>query len=249
MSRFHRDDRFFPGGIWGRLELPTNTPFNSKPSNAPNPGSDASAEKKFAPGPSVGSVWLETRMSEATPEQLLDAVSRGCERSLSSLYDEFSPALFGIALGVTRNRAEAQEVLQDAFVAIWNKAGQYDPALGKASTWIIHLTRNLAIDALRKRQRRDNMMTRAGAEPEQKPPADDPASPLIAAETAARVRQALATLPDDQRAAVELAFFEGFTQTEISEKLELPLGTIKSRIRRALERVRRVLTELKPNDR
>lgn len=175
------------------------------------------------------------------PEDLLHRISGGCAESFSALYDAFGPALFGIAVGVTRNHAEAQEVLQDAFVAIWNKAGQYDPARGKASTWIIHLTRNLAIDRLRKRQRRDKMMERAAAQPEPTPRPASPISPLIAAETARRVREVLRTLPDDQRLALELAFYEGLTQTEIAERLQEPLGTVKSRIRRAMERVRSVM--------
>lgn len=187
-------------------------------------------------------------MSEPTPEQLLAAIATGCTDSLSALYDGFSSSLFGIAFGITHNHADAQEVLQDAFVAIWKKADKYNPSLGKASSWIIHLTRNLAIDRLRKHQRRNKMMTRASEEPEREPAEPHPSSPLIAAETATSVRKVMRTLPDDQRIALELAFFDGLSQTEISEKLEIPLGTIKSRIRRAMERVRSVATDLTPDN-
>jgi len=177
----------------------------------------------------------------ANPEDLLDRISGGCADSLSALHDAFAASLFGIAVRVTRNHAEAQEVLQDAFVAIWNKADQYNPALGKASTWLILLTRNLAIDRLRKRQRRDKMMERAAAQPESRPRPPSPISPLIAAETARRVREILRILPDDQRIALELTFYEGLTQTGISQHLQEPLGTVKSRIRRAMARVRSMI--------
>lgn len=181
---------------------------------------------------------------QSNPEQLLDAVARGCTDSLAALYDSLGAALFGIAVGVTRNHAEAEEVLQDAFVAIWKKADHYDPALGKATTWMIHLTRNLAIDRVRKRQRQAKLVERAAAEPAPAPAVPNPLSPLIAHETASRVREAVARLPGDQRRVLELAFLDGLTQSEIAEHLSLPIGTVKSRIRRALERVRRMGSEL-----
>jgi RNA polymerase sigma-70 factor (ECF subfamily) len=179
-----------------------------------------------------------------SPDQLLLLAASGCSDSFSRLYDTCADALFGIALGITRNHAEAQEILQDAFVSIWRNAGRYDPSLGSSTAWMIHLTRNLAIDRLRRRQRTDDLQRRFS---EERAVTDDeselPLSPLIAAETARRVRMALSVLPGDQRIALDLAFFEGCTQTEIAERLCEPLGTIKSRIRRALERVRTFLGE------
>ena len=184
-------------------------------------------------------------MNDVPPaEDLLANISAGCSSSFSKLYDTFSSALYGIAFGVTRNHAEAQEILQEAFISIWKKAGQYDPKLGKASTWIIHLTRNLSIDRLRKRQRQD-----AGTHRflDQRPPEEETGKPceaLIAEETAVRVRSALRNLPEDYRTVLELAFYDGLTQTQIAERLGLPLGTTKSRIRRAMDRVRSVVTDL-----
>jgi RNA polymerase sigma-70 factor (ECF subfamily) len=179
-----------------------------------------------------------------SPDQLLLRAGAGCSESFSRLYDTCADALFGIALGITKNHAEAQEILQDAFVSIWKNSGRYDPSLGSSTSWMIHLTRNLAIDRLRKRQRRDDLQRRFS---EEKAVMDDdaecPESPLMAAETARRVRKAMSNLPGDQRTALDLAFFEGCTQSEIAERLCEPLGTIKSRIRRALERVRTLLGE------
>lgn len=183
-------------------------------------------------------------MEERTPEQLLANIASGCADSFSSLYDAFHANLYGIAVGITRNHAEAQEVLQEAFLAIWKKADKYDPRLGKASTWIIHLTRNLCIDRLRTRKRRDAGDEKLRDEPKPEPRSADPAGSLISQETILRVREVLKSLPDDQRHALELAFYEGLSQSQIAERLREPLGTIKSRIRRAMERVRSVVTEL-----
>lgn len=183
-------------------------------------------------------------MSEPSPEELLTNVATGCKESFSALYKAFSSALFGICYGVTKNHAEAQEVLQEAFLAIWKKADQYDPKLGKASTWIIQLTRNQAIDRLRKRQRRDAGQDRLENEPQPEPEDSDPSGSLISKETAQKVKNALKTLPDDQKQALQLAFYEGLSQTQIAERLDEPLGTIKSRIRRAMERVRIVIGDI-----
>lgn len=187
-------------------------------------------------------------MTEPTPEELLAGIASGCRDSFSALYDSFHSALYGIAFGVTRNHSEAQEILQEAFLSIWKKSGSYDPRLGKASTWIIHLTRNLSIDRLRKRQRHDAGQERLSEEPPPEPLVADPVHRLISRERARRVREELRRLPDDQRLVLELAFYEGMTQSEIAERLGEPLGTIKSRIRRAMERVRSVVSDLESDN-
>ena len=182
-------------------------------------------------------------MSEETPEELLLNVADGCRDSFAKLYKNFSGSLFGIAYGVTKNHAEAQEVLQEVFLSIWKKANQYNPKLGKATTWIIQLTRNRSIDRLRKRQRRDAGQDRLEAEPAPETVDGDPRGNLIQEETAQKIRDVLETLPEDQKTALKLAFYEGLTQSQIAEKLQEPLGTIKSRIRRAMESVRLAMTE------
>ncbi|MBB5350683.1 RNA polymerase sigma-70 factor (ECF subfamily) [Haloferula luteola] len=182
-------------------------------------------------------------MTDPSPEELLDRISKGCTDSLSQLYDGFSAALYGIALGILKNEAEAQEVLQEAFIALWEKADRYDPGLGKASSWIIHLTRNLAIDRLRKRQRQHVGQERFLEQRSPEPEVAEPSSALISQERAARVQAALRALSPEYRSVLELAFFHGLTQSEIAERLQLPLGTAKSRIRRAMERVRLLMTD------
>jgi RNA polymerase sigma-70 factor, ECF subfamily len=180
---------------------------------------------------------------EVSPEELLAQIAAGCTDAFSKLYDDFSAALFGITLGVLKNHAEAEETLQDLFVGIWERASRYDPIHGKATTWLITMARNRAIDRLRSRQRREKLHESAHQETFINPPIQDsPDSPLIASERAVQVRQALKSLPDEMRVALELVFFHSLTQTEIAETLNEPLGTVKARIRRAMERVRLILT-------
>ncbi len=181
--------------------------------------------------------------NQVSPEELLARIAVGCKDAFSKLYDDFSAALFGITLGILKNHAEAEETLQDLFVSIWEKASRYDSQHGKATTWLITMARNRAIDRLRSRQRREKLHASAHHETFLDPPTQDsPDSPLIAAERALRVREALTSLPEEMRIALELAFFHSLTQTEIAATLNVPLGTIKARIRRAMERVRLVLT-------
>lgn len=180
--------------------------------------------------------------NEVSPEELLARIAAGCTNSFSKLYDDFSAALFGITLGILKNHAEAEETLQDLFVSIWEKASRYNSQHGKATTWLITMARNRAIDRLRSRQRREKLHASAHHEAFLDPPTQEsPDSPLMAAERALRVRQALTSLPEEMRIALELAFFHSLTQTEIAATLQEPLGTIKARIRRAMERVRLIL--------
>lgn len=183
--------------------------------------------------------------TEQSPEELLTSVAEGSTEAFSQLYDEFSSALLGITLGILKNRAEAEEALQDIFVTIWKSADKYRPELGKASTWLISLTRNRSIDRLRSRQRREKLVETA-QENQTFPDIDthSPETPLIASELSERVREGLKTLPEDMRTVLELAFFHSLTQNEISEYLNQPLGTVKSRIRRAMERVRASLSDI-----
>lgn len=179
-----------------------------------------------------------------SPEELLAQIAAGSTDAFSKLYDDFSAALFGITLGILKNHAEAEETLQDLFVSIWEKASRYDSQYGKATTWLITMARNRAIDRLRSRQRREKLHISAIDETFLDPPLQDsPDRPLIAAERALSVRQALTSLPEEMRIALELVFFHSLTQTEIAAALGVPLGTIKARIRRAMERVRLLLVK------
>ena len=175
---------------------------------------------------------------------LLQMVARGDRRSFEELYQRFSGVLFSTAYRVLNNQEAAEDILQDVFVQIWQKAPLYDPARGKPMTWAVTLTRNKSIDRLRSTQRRSRLQDDVQRESDSFEQFDDRNSfELVSAgETNALVREAMKKLSVDQREAIELAFFSSMTQIEIAERLDEPLGTIKARIRRGMMRLRELLS-------
>ncbi len=170
--------------------------------------------------------------------------ARGNGSALAALYDRHARAVYSLALRVVADEADAEEVVQEVFDQAWRQASRYDPARGTVVAWLLNMARTRAIDRLRARRARPD---RAGLESEQawsELPASsaDPLDALDTARDAARVRQALQRLPLIQRVAIELAYFEGLTQTEIAARLEEPLGTVKTRIRVALLKLRDALS-------
>jgi len=181
-------------------------------------------------------------MAGASDEDLLAAVARGEVTAFSTFYDRHAGLLYLIAWRVLGDETEAQDALQEALVLIWERAPAFDPRLGRPLSWAAALARNKAVDRLRTRARRARVLTDAAAQgPERESFAESPAESRLAAETAETVGTALARLPEDQRVAIELAFFGGLSQTEIAERLGAPLGTIKARIRRGMEQLRTLL--------
>ena len=176
--------------------------------------------------------------------ELLQRVGRGDRGSFEALYDRLAGVLFSSAYRVLNNQAAAEDVLQDVFVQIWEKAPLYNPALGKPLTWALTLTRNKAIDRLRSTQRRNRMQDDAQRESEVFEQFDDRSSfdAFASAETNQLVREAMDKLSEDQRQVIELAFFSSMTQTEIADHLSLPLGTIKARIRRGMIKLRDLIS-------
>ena len=174
---------------------------------------------------------------------LLQRVAQGDRVSFETLYDRFSGVLFSTAYRVLNNQEAAEDVLQDVFIQIWEKAPLYDPARGKPMTWAVTLTRNKAIDRLRSTVRRNRLQDDVEREAETFEQFDDRSSfdAVAAGETNQIVRDAIQKLSNDQREAIELAFFSSLTQTEIAERLHEPLGTIKARIRRGMMKLREVL--------
>lgn len=174
---------------------------------------------------------------------LLQRVAQGDRVSFETLYDRFSGVLFSTAYRVLNNQEAAEDVLQDVFIQIWEKAPLYDPARGKPMTWAVTLTRNKAIDRLRSTVRRNRLHDDVEREAETFAQFDDRSSfdAMAAGETNQIVRDAIQKVSKDQREAIELAFFSSLTQTEIAERLNEPLGTIKARIRRGMMKLREVL--------
>ena len=174
---------------------------------------------------------------------LLRRVAQGDRRGFEELYDRFSGVLFSTAYRVLNNQEAAEDVLQDVFIQIWEKAPLYDPTRGKPMTWAVTLTRNKAIDRLRSTVRRNRLQDDVQRESETFEQFDDRSSfdAVASGETGKLVREAIQKLSKDQREAIELAFFSSLTQAEIAERLQEPLGTVKARIRRGMMRLRDLL--------
>lgn len=183
----------------------------------------------------------EDRAARDASDQL--AVSRICageSRAVEVLYDRYGDAALGLATRIVRDAEEAEDLVHDAFLAIVERAHQYQPERGSVAGWLVTTVRNLALDRLRRRTRRDGI-TREDLrhEPQQIP--EDPASQLERAGEASRVREALARLAPAQRETLEIAFYEGLSYPEIAAREGVPLGTVKSRAARALWALRAAL--------
>ncbi len=182
-----------------------------------------------------------------TDETLVARMSERDQAALSSLYDRHRGVLFALALRILRDRAEAEEVLGDVFLQAWRQAGGYDPTRGTVSGWLINLCRSRAIDRLRSRGRRvagtEALAREEAVRPAGGAPADDPEEAADLTLKRRRVAQALNALPEVQRDALELAYYEGLSHSEIATRLGQPLGTVKTRIRQGLIVLRESLAE------
>jgi RNA polymerase sigma-70 factor (ECF subfamily) len=172
---------------------------------------------------------------------LLSRIALRDAAALSSLYDLTASAVHGVCRRILRDASDAEEATGDVFLQVWQKAARFDPARGDALTWLLTLARSRAIDRLRARGAVRRLETGLDDGRDAASPDPGPEATSSLAQRAARVREALAELPVEQREAVELAYFEGLTHTEIAERLAQPLGTAKSRIRLALAHLRRAL--------
>ena len=186
-------------------------------------------------------------MGTGTDLSLLQRIVAHDTDALAELYDRHSRLLFGVILRIVRDRAEAEEILQDAFVRVWTRAETYDARVGGALPWIVRLARNRAIDRLRARRTRAGIdMPAPDSRVVQALPASDIQSPeavVIAAEGRQALTNALAGLPAEQRQLIEAAFFEGYTHSELARRFKLPLGTVKTRIRAGMIAMRQDLEQ------
>lgn len=178
--------------------------------------------------------------------RLLAAIARGEKAALGGLYDSLSRPLYSLAYRILNDSAEAEDVVQDVFLQIWRKAGTFDTARGSVFGWAATLTRNRAIDRVRMRKRRTELLADSAPDLQPAPLSGDldSGASLWLQEKALAVRSALGQLAPDQQKAIELAFFSGLTQLQISAKLNEPLGTIKARIRRGLLKLKENLPAL-----
>jgi len=186
---------------------------------------------------------MRKHLAHLSEEALVALVARGDEAALAELYDRVGGIAYGIAFRVLRDERLAEDAVQEGFLAVWRSAAAYRAERAAARTWIVTLVHRRAVDLVRREERRR-------ADPLELVPRQEPPDPAGSAEDEAwlgfereRVQDALRLLPDAQREAIELSYYGGFSQSELAERLGLPLGTIKSRMFAGLARLREVLDE------
>jgi RNA polymerase sigma-70 factor, ECF subfamily len=179
---------------------------------------------------------LALALVQKTDEQLLLAIAARDEESLAFLYDKYKVILFSVILRILNNREEAEDVLQEIFLQVWQKAKDFDESRGRGFTWLVTLSRSRAIDRLRALASRQRT-----ADESLIGKSDEVASfeeEAIIKQQRVKIAKVLSELPEEQQIVLQLAYFEGLSQTEISEKLAVPLGTIKTRMRNATIKLR-----------
>ena len=180
-------------------------------------------------------------------QEMIARIGRRDQSAFSALYDRLSGPLYSLAMKMLGDSADAQDALQEVFVQIWSRASTYDPEKSSVFSWAVLLTRSRAIDRLRTRDRRLRVVVGSTADENKVAEATGASTVESAADTAnkkdeaAHVRSLLNNLPEDQRQAIELAFFGDRTHHEIAAQLGQPLGTVKARIRRGLLKLREQL--------
>ena len=182
---------------------------------------------------------MQPEQAQSADVQLLKAVARGDERALAELYDQYRVVLFGLLMRILNSREEAEDVLQEVFMQVWRRAGDFDESRGKPFTWLVTVARSRGIDRLRSLGARERVAVAATREPHEE--TSDAASDAFRSEQHQLVRSALAQLPEEQKRPLVLAYFDGLTQSEIAEKLGAPLGTVKTRMRNGMNKLRELL--------
>jgi RNA polymerase sigma-70 factor (ECF subfamily) len=176
-------------------------------------------------------------------EEAMQLVGDGNPRAFELIYDRHGGAAFSLAYRMVGNRVAAEDIVQEAFLSIWRSRMRYDRSRGSVRTWVLGIVHNRTIDALRRGAPHDRRQeTLDGVEERHEAPERTDVE-AARREEARSVRTALETLPDDQRRTIELAYFGGFTHSQIAELLDQPIGTVKGRMRLGLDKLRRQLAE------
>jgi RNA polymerase sigma-70 factor, ECF subfamily len=185
------------------------------------------------------SLEVKPEQAQDSDVELLHAVARGDEGALARLYDQYRVILFGLLLRILGSREEAEDVLQDVFIQVWRRAKDFDHKRGKPFTWLVTLTRSRAIDRLRLLGARNRLAESAAKD--QVEAVSDALSDTIESGQREIVQRALSQLPAEQKEALVLAYYEGLTQSEIASQLGTPLGTVKTRMRSGMMKLRSLL--------
>ena len=176
-------------------------------------------------------------------EEVMQLVGEGEPRAFELLYDRHGGAAFSLAYRMVGKRAAAEDIVQEAFLAIWRSRMRYDPGRGSVRTWVLGIVHNRGIDALRRGAVHDRRRERIEGIEERHEAPERTDVEAARREEARSVRSALDTLPEDQRRTIELAYFGGFSHSQIAELLGEPIGTVKGRMRLGLDKLRRQLAE------
>lgn len=179
-------------------------------------------------------------MLDDSPENLMARVATGDQRAFDALYDHLVPAVYGVVRRVLRDPAQSEEVTQEVFIEIWKHAGRFDRDRASANTWALTIAHRRAIDRVRSEQATRDRIERVARQATSEP-VPTPADAMSQQMDRVRAADALATLSDTQREVIELAYYDGLTQIEIADRLRIPLGTVKTRARDGLTRLRRRL--------
>jgi RNA polymerase sigma-70 factor (ECF subfamily) len=182
-------------------------------------------------------------MQHLDDPDLIELTAQRNEQALAELYDRYHRLIFSVAINIVGSHEEAEEITLDVFTRVWEKAHTYQPERAKVNTWLTRMARNRAIDVLRRENVRPMKHSISWADTSSEP-ATKGRSPEAAAheeDQKQRVRKAIATLPDKQKEVLALAYFKGYSHSEIASALELPLGTVKGRIRSAMQKLRTLL--------
>ena len=182
---------------------------------------------------------MNRQLAHLSDEALVALAARSEQSALAELYDRYGRTAYGLAFRILRDGTLAEDAVQDAFLTIWRSASRFVPERGKASTWILTLVHRRAVDVVRREQRRRADSLDRAPEPAIEG-VDEDAWLRLQRE---RVQEALRKLPDTQREALELAYYGGFSQSELAERLGQPVGTIKSRMFTGLARLRELLAD------
>ncbi len=185
---------------------------------------------------------MATNLQEKTDLDLLEMISGGNRDALAHLYDRYGRRIFALAARILNDPVSSEEVTQDVFLSVWRRGSSYSAAKGKFTTWLFSIAHNRTIDELRKRRRdrnrqNDDIDDHLHIESSEISPLEN----AVAQSEYAKVRDAMADLPPEQRQVVELSYFKGLTQAEIAAKTGQPLGTVKTRMRLALKKLRNAL--------
>lgn len=177
-------------------------------------------------------------VDDDSDEGLLVRTAQGDQQAFATLYDRFAPRVFGLVRKVVRDPGLSQDTMQDVMTELWRTAPRFDPNRGNAVSWILTLAHRRAVDTVRREQAARDRADTVGRQEDAQRPFDDVSEAVTMADEHGQIRKALDALTDLQRQAIELAYFDGMTYREVAEKLDVPLGTIKTRMRDGMIRLR-----------